>query len=191
MYDMPLIVDNDSYTSISSSGPPGPQGPQGQEGPAGVSVVSAYVTTNPGDLILVLSDGTEINAGNVKGPGGPEGPDGPQGPMGPQGPQGPKGDPCGESACQTVLVSEDYESTIDDCYIGVDSNRPVTITLPSFAPDGHQVAIKAEMGPPMGNRKITIVTSDGKTIDGDDSYVMTVPYECVHLLSRSGNWNVI
>lgn len=177
-----VLNDNDTFANINPIGMPGPQGPAGPAGPQGISITSAYVTENPGDLILVLSNGTEINAGRVVGPQGPQGE---QGPQGPQGPAATPGD------CETVLVSENYECTIDNCYIGVNSSGPVTITLPPFAPDGNQIAIKAEMGPPLGNRKITIVSSDGRTIDGDDDYVMTVPYECVHLLCRGGNWNII
>lgn len=174
--NIPVINDNDVFTSISTTGPQGPQGPAGATGPQGVSITSAYVTENPGDLILVLSDGTEINAGNVRGP---------------EGPPGPQGDPGTPGDCETVLVSEDYECEIANCYIGINSTGPVTISLPPFAPDGHQIAIKAEMGPPLGNRKVTIRSPDGRVIDGEDDYVMSVPYESVHLICRGGSWHII
>jgi hypothetical protein len=51
--------------------------------------------------------------------------------------------------------------------------------------------VKAEMGPPLGNRKITIITTDGSTIDGDPDYVMTVPWESIHLFARAGNWYIV
>jgi hypothetical protein len=47
------------------------------------------------------------------------------------------------------------------------------------------------MGPPLGNRKITITTNDGSTIDGDASYVMEVPWESVHVFCRGGNWYIV
>lgn len=95
-----VVFDTDSnrfcfYTGIQwtcSSGLPGPAGNDG------VSVVAATVDPQ-NDLIIQLSDGTNINAGNVLGPVGPQGPqgpqglDGPQGIPGPQGPVGPQGPP--------------------------------------------------------------------------------------------------
>jgi hypothetical protein len=54
--------------------------------------------------------------------------------------------------------------------------------------------VKAEMGPPLGNRKVAIVTVDDgssltiPTIDGNTTYVMTVPWESVTLICRGGDW---
>ncbi len=88
-----------------AQGPQGPQGPVGAQGPQGipgndgingVDVDNAVVNVN-GDLIISLSNGTIINAGNVIGPTGAMGAPGPQGPIGPTGadgapgPQGPTG----------------------------------------------------------------------------------------------------
>jgi hypothetical protein len=50
------------------------------------------------------------------------------------------------------------------------------------------------MGPPLGNRKITITAGDDSTIsliDGDVDYVMEVPYQSVHLICRDGNWWIV
>jgi hypothetical protein len=48
------------------------------------------------------------------------------------------------------------------------------------------------MGPPLGNRKITITTSDGSLIDGEPDYVMEVPWQSVHLIySGSNSWHII
>ena len=55
-------------------GPPGQQGPPGNDGPPGppgldgVSVTNAEIDEN-GDLIIYLSDGSQINAGNVSSGG--------------------------------------------------------------------------------------------------------------------------
>lgn len=95
------------------------------------------------------------------------------------------------SGCNTILVGEDYECESDDCYIGVNSIGPVTISLPVGISDGHQIVVKAEMGSPIGNRKVTIQTLDGSTIDGATTYVITVPYESVHLIYRGLEWHII
>jgi hypothetical protein len=80
---------------------------------------------------------------------------------------------------------------MDDYYIGVNSSGPVTITLPIDCTDCHQIIVKAEMGPPLGNRKVTIAAGNGSTIDGSPDYVMEVPYESVTLFCRGGNWNIV
>jgi hypothetical protein len=90
------------------------------------------------------------------------------------------------------LVSKNYLAQVDDYYIGVDSTRPVTITLPADCDNSCEIIVKAEMGAPLGNRKITIVPpADGSTevlIDGEPKYVIEVPYQSVHLICRGGNW---
>lgn len=132
-----------------------------------------------------------INGGNA-GPPGPPGPPGEQGPQGEPGPIGPPGPPgtC-TCECKTILVSEDYSIKMDDCYVGVNSSDPTTLILPPDCVDGHKLVIKAEMGPPLGNRKVTIITSDGSTIDGKDDYVLVVPYDVIRLICHLGNWWII
>lgn len=93
--------------------------------------------------------------------------------------------------CHAKVVSEDYQATADDHYIGVDSEGPVTITLPEDCKPCQDIIIKAEMAAPLGNRKVTITTSDGSTIDGDTEYVLTIPWESVNLFCRGGNWYIV
>lgn len=140
-------------------------------------IVSAGLTRD-GDLILVYNDGTEINAGHVVGPAGPVGP------------QGDSAD-ISEPAFGTILVSEDYECTNDDCYIGVNSSGPITITLPVHPGDGFQIALKIEMPELAEDQYVTIETNDGSTIDGAVSYTMTEPWQSVHLLNRGGHWFIL
>lgn len=103
-----------------------------------------------------------------------------------------KCDKCDEDrGCNTILVGEDYGCEDDDCYIGVYSIGPVFISLPVDSGDGHQIAVKAEMGPPLGNRKVTIKTLDGSLIDGSPTFVLSVPYQSVHLIRRGLNWHII
>ena len=173
----------------------------------------ASINTGPGNDTVIINK--TINKGNNNGcdecppgpPGepGPEGPPGPPGPSGPPGEQGPPGEPGppgppgppGECTCEcsAILVSEDYTAQMDDYYIGVNSTGPVTITLPADCRDCHEIIVKAEMGPPLGNRKITILPSeDGDNtsyIDGNEGIVLQEPYESVRLICRGGNWWII
>jgi hypothetical protein len=140
-------------------------------------IVNAGITTD-GDLILVYSDGTELNAGNVRGPAGPPGPTGDSGEM-------------PEASFGTTLVSDDYGCTDDDCYLGVNSSGSITITLPVDPGDGHQIAVKLEMSTLAEGQTITIETNDDSTIDGALSYTMTEPWQAVHLFSRGGHWFIV
>jgi hypothetical protein len=51
------------------------------------------------------------------------------------------------------------------------------------------------MGPPLGNRKITIVPPDDASsiilIDGYEGIVLQEPYESVRLICRDRNWWII
>lgn len=151
------------------------------------------VDTGPGDDIVIVNNDNGCDESCVcpPGPPGPPGEQGPPGPPGPPGEQGPPGPP-GEGCDKTcILVSNNYQATCDDYYIGVKSNEPVTITLPQECTDCCELVIKAEMGPPLGNRKITITTSDGALIDGDDEYVIEVPYDYVRIMCRGLDWHII
>jgi hypothetical protein len=140
-------------------------------------IVDAGITVD-GELILVYSDGTELNAGNVRGPAGPPGPMGDSGEM-------------PEASFGTTLVSDDYGCTNDDCYIGVNSSRSITITLPIDIGDGHQIAVKLEMPMVDQDQEIKIATNDGSTIDGALSYTMTEPWQSLHLFSHGGHWFIV
>lgn len=153
-------------------GPPGPKGDPGSPGPPGEA-------GPPGPT-------------GEKGDQGPPGERGEQGPPGERGPQGPPGPP-GECSCKckAILVSQDYTATLDDYYIGVISTGPTTITLPGNLESCLEIVVKAEMGPPLGNRKITVKASNGELIDGDSEYVIEVPYQSINLLYRGGGWHII
>jgi hypothetical protein len=176
------------------------------------------LTHNQLELIRQTVSGQHIPAGlsstvlqqGVNGATGPEPPPcptecigatGPQGPIGAIGATGSPGEPgpigaTGASGncscrCSARVVSQDYSATMDDYYIGVNSTGPTTITLPADCTDCQQIIVKAEMGPPLGNRKITIVVANSGLIDGGTSYVMEVPYESVSMLCRGGEWHIV
>ena len=169
MWIPPLVEDNDmTFFVTSGTGPPGPQGPQGPAGPKGDSGPSGPAGEQ-----------------GVQGLIGPRGEQGIQGEIGPPGPQGPV------ATSNTLLVHSEYQATENDFYIGVESDAPSIIYLPDNAEDGCQIVVKAEMKPPLGNRKIKITTNDGSKIDGASSYVIQVSYECIWVIRRGSNWHII
>lgn len=106
------------------------------------------------------------------------------------GEQGPAGEGC---KCEAIVVNTDYTVKEEDYYIGVNSNGPVTITLPLLTSSStcSEYVIKAEMGPPLGNRKITVVPQGVAFIDGSNSYILQNPYESITIQGRGGNWFII
>jgi hypothetical protein len=148
-----------------------------------------FINTGPGNDTVIINKTGTCEPGAV-GATGPEGPPGATGPAGPPGATGAAGE-CAGICCTTRVVSESYQATISDCYIGVDSTGPTTITLPSDCETGCTITVKSQMGPPGGNRKITIVTADGATIDGADDYVIEVPYQNITVICVDGDWWII
>ena len=144
-----------------------------------------------------LQDDTDIItyiAGGQTGPQGEPGQAGPQGDRGPQGdpgPVGPQGEPGTPASTRCNIVDADYLVTADDMYVGVNSRRPVRVSLPVSPVDGAYYVIKLEMGSPIGNRKVTVATEDGSTIDNRPSIVLQNPYEYIHVIYRGNNWHVI
>ena len=195
----PTIDDRDLFiNSVVNGGPsaPGPEGPTGPQGEAGVGIVDAEVTDNPGDLLILLTDGTVINAGNVVGPPGPTGDTGATGATGATGdtgatgatgPQGPPGK-CKDCECNTVTIKEDYCATDTDCYIGALLKEKATVTLPNDVPTGTRYTIKLEFGAPVGTRKLTIEPKSPALINGVTAITLTTPYEFVSVIYNNGNW---
>ena len=161
-------------------------------------VLAGYsnIDTGPGNDTIVINEadkeccpgytGSQGYTGSV----GYTGSIGYTGSQGEPGPQGPKGE-CECEGCTAVLISQDYTASESDGYIGVNSEGPVTITLPYDFENCTTITIKLEMGAPIGTRKVTLVPVDPSTIDGEDSYVMETPYEYVTVLIRAGNWYII
>jgi len=169
----PTIEDNDLFINSVVTG-----GGTGVPGPQGVGVQSAVVTENPGDLILTLTDGTEINAGRVVGPPGPQGETGLQGPAG----------PAGGTERNTVTIVQDYEATATDYYIGCDLLNAATVTLPTEVPPGTEYVIKLEFGAPVGTRKLTVQPQAPATINGVTSITLTTPYQAISVIYNNNNW---
>lgn len=90
----------------------------------------------------------------------------------------------------TSLITTNYTATADDFYLGVDTNGPITITLPACA-DGKQYIIKSEMKPPLLNRRIKIVTADGSKIDGYNEHLISVSHDSLSVIRHRDNWHII
>lgn len=118
------------------------------------------------------------------GPAGEVGPTGPAGEVGPTGPPGPAGTP---GLLPTINTGSSYKVKPTDCYIGVKSKEPTTITLLENPPNGFLLYIKLEMSAPIGNRKVTVVTADGSLIDGEQFVILQNPWESITLVYNN-NW---
>lgn len=113
--------------------------------------------------------------------------------VGAPGPPGPPGPP-GVCQCNTNtrLIDSDYLADYPlDFYIGVNSTEPVTVTLPADATDGYQIVVKLEMGPPIGNRKVTVLASGTSLIDDTSSLELKTAYKFVWLIKRGDNWHTV
>lgn len=154
-------------------GPPGPQGPQGEIGPQGKQGIQG-----------------EQGPNGSQGSQGERGPQGIQGIQGPPGPQGSQGIP-GTSNHNTLLIHSEYRATSNDYYIGVNSNEPSTVYLPTNPVDGMEIIVKVEMSAPVGNRKVTVIAPEGSLIDGQSSVVLQNPYEKLHVIYRKPDWHII
>lgn len=196
-----LIELNEALLKMSAGVPVSPEIIE----QARAALAGQYIDTGGGNDTIIINQQGENH--ECECPPGPPGPPGPQGDPGPEGPPGPAGEPgppgepgpigppgpAGDCSCecQKVLVEEDYYVEVDDYYIGVSSDGPTAIYLPDSGNDGCEIIIKAEMGPPMGKRKITIVAPNGTQIDGAQAYVLSKPYESVRLIYHEGNWWII
>jgi len=91
----------------------------------------------------------------------------------------------------TTVTAATYYATVDEFYIGVSSDKASTIYLPGAAPDGKIIIVKAEMKPPLGSRKVNILTTDGSTIDGYSDASINVSHGKMTLIRNNNNWFII
>lgn len=94
----------------------------------------------------------------------------------------------GADLINVVGVTANYTASLSDEYIGVSSAAAVTITLPAGI-NGRVYTIKDEYG--QGSGKITIQPQSGELIDGKTNYIISVPYQSVSSVYRSGSWWII
>lgn len=161
----PTIEDNDLFINSVVGGAPIP-GPPGEPG---VSVVSAEVSPNPGNLFITLSDGTVLDAGNVIGP------------------EGPPGHSSGTTRNTTTIV-QNYTATATDYYIGADLLDEAKVTLPYDVSPGTEYVIKLEFGAPVGNRKLTVKPEAPALINGLTSLTLNTPYQVISVIFNNNHW---
>ena len=90
------------------------------------------------------------------------------------------------SSCK--IISKNYIATSDDYYIGVNSKKAVTVTLPSDPLEFQQIIIKVETARPLGHRTVTVVAKAPSSIDGEELYKLMVAYKSVSLIYHDGHW---
>ena len=95
-----------------------------------------------------------------------------------------------------IVIHSNYTTKSTDCYIGVNSEDSVTVTLSNNYTNGHKLTVKTEYGSPVGNRKVKITTiNEGNalraSIDGSYTYTMSTPWEYIQLLFHDTNWYII
>jgi hypothetical protein len=161
----PTIEDNDLFINSVVGGTPIP-GPPGADGTDGVSVISAEVSPNPGNLLITLSDGTVLDAGQVIGPPGPS----------------------GGTTRNVVTITCDYTANETDYYIGADLLNAATVTLPYDVTPGTEYVLKLEIGSPIGTRKLTIKPQAPALINGLSSLTLNTPYQSVSVIYNNNNW---
>jgi hypothetical protein len=90
-----------------------------------------------------------------------------------------------------TITTSTYTGTDDEFYIGISSDKASTVYLPANARDGKIIIVKAEMKPPMGNRKVIIETTDGSKIDGYSDASINVSHGKITLIRNNNNWFII
>lgn len=93
--------------------------------------------------------------------------------------------------CTSISITGNYTATLENYYIGAKLTAPATLTLPLDPPDCIEYIIKLEFGPPVGTRKLTIVSSGANKIDDSSSIILTTPYQSVNLISHGTDWYLI
>lgn len=143
------VIDKDGKTSARVYNGKGEKGDRGSRGEQGVGISTIHLNSDY-TLTLVLTDGTRITTGSVRGDVGPEGPKGDTGPKGIQGDKGDKGD-TGVGIAKARL-NDDYTLTL----IFTDGN---TFTTPS---------IRGEQGDGSDYEKMANIPSiNGVQVEGD------------------------
>ena len=155
------------------SGKDGAPGKDGEDGKQGVSVEDAKVDFD-NHLVLLLSDGNEIDAGEVKV----------DGESGNSYNIAMSGNSAG--ATQTNGTSTDYTSRADvghEVIICTNTN-PITITLNPVHKDSDRVTVK---------RQNTGAVTVSGTIDGESSIILEPRYTAPQLVytDEAGEWSLI
>jgi len=94
-----------------------------------------------------------------------------------------------ELTFRAIGVNTNYTAKNHDYYIGVNCPTTCTITLPPLKKSGYQIVVKDESGQCAINN-ITVVASNGDTIDNDTSAIMGINNMSLTFIYRNG-WRII
>ena len=94
-----------------------------------------------------------------------------------------------ELTFRAIGVNTNYTAKYRDYYIGVNCPTACTITLPPLKKSGYQIVVKDESGHCAINN-ITVVASNGDTIDNDTSAIMGINNMSLTFIYRNG-WRIM
>ena len=84
-----------------------------------------------------------------------------------------------------VSKSADYNATVDDYLIGVDTSTiAITITLPSASSTADQVFEIVDETGNSSQKNITVALQSGDTINGDDNLIINADYTAITMYSN-------
>lgn len=92
----------------------------------------------------------------------------------------------------TEVTGTTYYASVNDYYIGVSYNGPVTVILPGNIVNGKEMVVKDESGHAGDgvHRQITIQGSTGHYIDNQSSAILNLNNGAVQMIYRNG-WRII
>ena len=97
-----------------------------------------------------------------------------------------------DEASKTVKWAEDRTAQTDYHFIGINTTtQAVTLTLPTATSisTGKILLVKDEAGN-AGTNAITVVTSDGATIDGSPTIILDSDYASISVYYNGSEWSV-
>lgn len=104
------------------------------------------------------------------------------------------GDPADGVGITSIIsitgITSFYQATKDDDYIGVNSNVPVIIELPSNPDLGKKIIIKDE-GNKISTYNITVRAGIGVSVENDTSLIMKINHQSFTFFYNGQNWYVI
>lgn len=87
-------------------------------------------------------------------------------------------------------VTTFYQANPDDDYIGVNTNVPLTIVLPSDPLLGKKIIIKDE-GNKVNQYRVEIKAGIGKSVENDSSVIMNVNHHSLTFFYTGQNWYIV
>ena len=87
-------------------------------------------------------------------------------------------------------VTTYYSASINDDYIGVSADIPVTIQLPTTPVTGKKITVKDE-GNKINTYNITVRPGIGASVENDTSVIMSVNHQAFTFFYNGSNWYIV